>query len=161
MGLQINTPYSGKVRCAYIDWHFQFIKKANQCCNSTSFYFKNKIVEGGFKLLDIFTENVPFWGCSIFCCISLVQSTEFCQWYFKCKRFMFLMKYFILFATVPTITERVSFFPFPKQPWLRRQVPSEYHQYQFSWLPIFYYHINYCYQTWSPGWWHTMRGSHT
>ena len=41
--------------------------------------------------------------------VALIQSTQFCQWYFECKRFMFLMKYLILLATVATITEKVSF----------------------------------------------------
>ena len=39
------------------------------------------------------------------------QFLKTCEWQLKCKRFMFLMKYFIIFATV-AITEIVSFFPF-------------------------------------------------
>ena len=51
---------------------------------------------------------------------------------------MFLIKYFILFATAATIIEIMPFFLFSYQPLLRRQIPSTYHQ----------YHRTYGYQAW-------------
>ena len=51
-------------------------------------------------------------SCSTKGAVQLIHWTQFCQWYFESKRFMFLMQYFILFATVAAITTRiVSLFP--------------------------------------------------
>ena len=59
------------------------------------------------------------------------------------------MKYFILFASVATITKRVSFFIFPQQPLLRRQIPTISPVPQCLWLPRM------------AGWWVTMTGPHS
>ena len=84
-----------------IHWHFQFIRWANQPC----FWAQSS----GQKLLGPLTENATISGCKIFCCVALIQSTQFCQSYLECKRFMFLIKYFILFATVAMTIEIVPF----------------------------------------------------
>ena len=47
-----------------------------------------------YKILEPLTKNVP----------------QFYQGQLECKRFMFLMRYFIIIATVAMITEIVSFF---------------------------------------------------
>ena len=46
------------------------------------------------------------------------------------QKIHFFNKYFILFATVAMITETVPFFPFPQQPFLKRQTLLIYHQFQ-------------------------------
>ena len=70
----------------------------SRCCNK---FFP--------KMYELYGKrNLPgFWW------VELIQSTQLCQLYFKCKRFMFLIEYFILFATVAKITKIVSFFPIP------------------------------------------------
>ena len=81
-------------------------------------------------------ENVHIWDCNIFCCLVLLLSTQCYQlWYFKCKRFMFLMKDFFPFCNCCYNNWSSLFFPFPWQPLLRRQIPST-HQcgiYVFMW----------------------------
>ena len=53
----------------------------------------------------------------------LVQSTHYYEWSFECKRFIFLMKYFILFTTATMMIETVSFSQFHSNLLLRRQIP--------------------------------------
>ena len=52
----------------------------NDLFSSTDFYFKSKFIEGSHKGKNNFGshfQNVCFWGCGIFSCPVVIQSTQF------------------------------------------------------------------------------------
>ena len=71
--------------------------------------------------MNLFTENVPFWGCNIFCCLELFHSTQFYQQWFKCKKILVFDEIYFpfgnccydFFISIATVVKETNFFNTP------------------------------------------------